>query len=113
MIQIYPKMAEMIFLVKWQQELIHYQVLAENDQNSILCDPRKNKSMKLWEAALTHIIITSQTSLEDLGAATCKSFGSPLEVLWKSFGSSLEVLWKSFRSPLEVLQKSCRSPVQL
>ena len=31
------------------------------------------------------------TSLEDLGAATCKSFGSPLEVLWKSFRSPLEV----------------------
>ena len=100
----------MIFLVKCQQELIHYQVLAENDQNSILCDPRKNKSMKLWEAALTHIIITTQTSLEDLGAATCKSFGSPSEVPQKSFRSPAEVLQKSCRSPAEALQKSFRSP---
>ena len=43
-----------------------------------------------------------KTSLEDLGAATCKLVNfvdykvqSPLEVLWKSFGSPLEVLQKS------------------
>ena len=40
-----------------------------------------------------------KTSLEDLGAATCKDFvdyraKSPLEVLWKSFRSSSEVLQK-------------------
>ena len=78
----------MIFLVKWQQELIHYQVLAENDQNSILCDPRKNKSMKLWEAALTHIIITTQQVSKTRGLRLV---------------SHLEFLWKSFRSPSEVL----------
>ena len=48
------------------------------------------------------------TSLEDLGAATCKLLNfvdhkvqSPLEVLWKSFGSP-----SVFRNPSEILQKS-------
>ena len=50
------------------------------------------------------------TSLEDLGAATCKSFESPLKVFWKSFRSPSEVLQKSFRSPSEVLQKFFRNP---
>ena len=31
------------------------------------------------------------TSLEDLGAATCKFFGSPSEILQKSFRSPAEV----------------------
>ena len=36
------------------------------------------------------------TSLEGLGAATCKSFGSPIKVLQKSFRMPAEVLQKSF-----------------
>ena len=49
------------------------------------------------------------TSLEDLGAATCK-------VLRKSFGSPSEVLQNTFRIPLESFRRpleSFRSPVQL
>ena len=75
---------------------------------------------------MTYIrLIHNLTSLEDLGAATCKlvnfvdhkvlrkSFKSPLEVLQKSFESPLEVLQKSFESPLEVLQKSFGSPSEV
>ena len=47
-------------------------------------------------------IFLGSTSLEDLGAATCKS----LQVLRKSFRSPSEVLQKSFRSTSDFLQKS-------
>ena len=76
---------------------------------------KKVRIKKMW-ISFDVDYISWITSLEDLGAATCKlvnfvdhspnSFGSFSKVLRKSFENPSEVLQKSFESPREVLQKS-------